>query len=148
MLGTRGIPAAYSGFETCVEQVASRLVKRGHKVTVYCRTKRTSKGSKTKEEYYKGIKLVNLPTIPNKYLDTFFHTLISVFHLLITSNYVHVILIFGVGNAIFCLPFRMFKKKVIINVDGLDWKRKKWGRFAKWYLRICEYWAVYCSQMK
>jgi len=138
VLGTRGIPATYSGFETCVEQVASRLVKREHKVTVYCRTNHLSYA----REYYKEIKLVKLPTISNKYLDTFFHTLISVLHLLIISNNVHVILIFGVGNAIFCLPFRVFKKKVIINVDGLDWKRKKWGRFAKWYLRICEYWAV------
>jgi len=143
MLGTRGIPAAYSGFETCVEQVSSRFAKRGHKVTVYCRTKRTSREAKTtKKIYYKGINLVNLPTISNKYLDTFFHTFISVLHLLIPSNNVDVILMFGVGNAAFCLPLRIFKKKVIINVDGLDWKRKKWGRFARWYLKISEYWAV------
>jgi len=132
VLGTRGIPAAYSGFETCVEQVSSRLVKRGHKVTVYCRTKGVP--------VYKGIKLVNLPTISNKYLDTFFHTFISVLHVVIRSK-TNTILIFGVGNAVFCLPLRIFKKKVIINVDGLDWKRKKWGAFARWYLKISERWA-------
>ena len=137
VLGTRGIPAAYSGFETCVEQVSSRLVKKGHEVIVYCRTKHVLAKSKT---YYKGIRLVNLPTISNKYLDTFFHTFISVLHVIIRSR-INTILIFGVGNAIFCLPLRIFKKKVIINVDGLDWKRKKWGTFARWYLKISERWA-------
>jgi len=137
VLGTRGIPAAYSGFETCVEQVSSRLVEKGHEVIVYCRTKHVLTKSKT---YYKGIRLVNLPTISNKYLDTFFHTFISVLHVVIKSN-VNTILMFGVGNAIFCFPLRIFKKKVIINVDGLDWKRKKWGTFARWYLKISERWA-------
>jgi hypothetical protein len=76
ILGTRGIPASYSGFETAAEQLASRLIARGHEVTVYCRSHvvDTSLGS------YKGAELVHLRTIQNKYLDTFVHTLRSALH--------------------------------------------------------------------
>ena len=66
LLGTRGIPASYSGFETCVEQLGQRLAARGHEVTVYCRSHHiTYPGSE-----YKGMRLVKLPTLANKYLDT------------------------------------------------------------------------------
>ena len=66
MLGTRGVPASYSGFETCVEELGSRLVQRGHEVTVYCRSHHITYDQPT----YKGMRLVKLPTITNKYLDT------------------------------------------------------------------------------
>ncbi|MBI3733179.1 MAG: DUF1972 domain-containing protein, partial [Chloroflexi bacterium] len=64
MLGTRGVPAAYSGFETCVEQLGARLVERGHTVSVYCRTNHIRYAG----QVYRGMRLVKLPTISNKYL--------------------------------------------------------------------------------
>ena len=73
MLGTRGVPASYSGFETCVEQLGQRLVQRGHEVTVYCRSHHITYAEST----YKGMKLVKLPTIANKYLDTLVHSFLS-----------------------------------------------------------------------
>src|SRR5215210_1926109 len=78
MLGTRGIPASYSGFETCVEQLGQRLVERGHDVTVYCRTHHV----KYKGARYKGMRLVRLPTVKNKYLDTLVHAFVSSLHAL------------------------------------------------------------------
>ena len=71
ILGTRGIPASYSGFETAAEQLASRLAARGHEVVVYCRPHVVDKRIRT----YKGARLVHIPTVRNKYLDTFVHTL-------------------------------------------------------------------------
>src|SRR3954469_5844484 len=76
ILGTRGIPASYSGFETAAEQLASRLTERGHEVIVYCRPHVVDR--RLKEG--KGARLVHLPTIRNKYLDTFTHTLLSAMH--------------------------------------------------------------------
>ena len=76
MLGTRGVPASYSGFETCVEELGSRLRVRGHNVTVYCRVPHISfPGSE-----YRGMRLVKLPTIRSKHLDTITHTFLSSVH--------------------------------------------------------------------
>ena len=76
ILGTRGIPASYSGFETAVEQITARLTARGHRVTVYCRPHVVSR----EIEEWKGARLVHLPTVRNKYLDTFVHTFLSAMH--------------------------------------------------------------------
>ena len=78
MLGTRGVPASYSGFETCVEELGSRLVERGHDVTVYCRSHHITYDRPT----YRGMRLVKLPTVANKYLDTIVHSFISSLHAL------------------------------------------------------------------
>jgi hypothetical protein len=76
ILGTRGIPASYSGFETAVEQLAARLNARGHEVIVYCRPHVVDR----QLSRYQGARLVHLPTIQNKYLDTFVHTFLSAIH--------------------------------------------------------------------
>ncbi|MCU1263169.1 MAG: glycosyl transferase, group 1, partial [Bryobacterales bacterium] len=75
LLGTRGIPANYGGFETFAEEISTRLVQRGHQVTVYCREKYS-------EPSYRGVSLIYLPTIRHKYLDTLAHTFYSTIHLL------------------------------------------------------------------
>jgi len=137
MLGIRGIPNCYSGFEVCAEEVASRLSKKGHSVTVYCRRHYFNLKSKT----YKDIKLIVIPTIKNKYLDTFIHTCLSTFHLLFTN--VEIVQYFGVGNSIFTFLPRIFGKKTFINVDGLDWTRKKWSYPAKLYLRFSAFLATF-----
>ncbi len=132
MIGTRGIPAAYSGFETCVEELGSRLVERGHQVTVYCR----SHHIRYSEPTYRGMRLVRLPTIPNKYLDTIVHTFLSLLHAL--SQPYDVVLMFIVGNSPLAWIPRLRGQKVVLNVDGLDWKRQKWPRPAKAYIRWSE----------
>src|SRR5919206_2876746 len=76
ILGTRGIPASYGGFETFAEQLSTRLVARGHDVTVYCRAHYVS----PRQIEYKGVRLKVLPTIRHKYFDTVVHACLSAFH--------------------------------------------------------------------
>ena len=136
LLGTRGIPASYSGFETCVEQLGQRLVQRGHRVTVYCRAHHiTYEGS-----HYKGMRLVKLPTIANKYLDTIVHSFLSSLHAL-TQRY-DVALYFIAGNSPVTWIPRLVGTRTILNVDGLDWRRRKWPWLAKRYIQLAEYLAT------
>jgi glycosyltransferase involved in cell wall biosynthesis len=133
ILGTRGIPASYSGFETAVEQLASRLTARGHEVTVYCRPHVVDR--KLKE--YKGARLVHLRTVQNKYLDTFVHTCLSAVHTARVTK-PDVALFFIAGNSPLCLITRWASIPSVINVDGLDSDRRKWPALAKSYLRFAE----------
>jgi glycosyltransferase involved in cell wall biosynthesis len=140
MLGTRGVPAAYSGFETCVEQVGKRLVARGHEVIVYCRRGYRSHAPGEMREYL-GMRLVTLPSIRTKGLDTLSHTAFSTIRAL-RRDRPDAALIFGVGNAVFCRFFRRARVGVAINVDGADWARLKWGPIGRRYLRWSERVAV------
>jgi hypothetical protein len=110
ILGTRGIPARYGGFETFAEELSTRLVKRGHEVTVYCR-ERYSGAS------YCGVKLQYLPTIHHKYFDTIAHTCLSTLHLL-GSRY-DALLYCNAANAVFTWMPRVAGQPVALNVDGL-----------------------------
>ena len=136
MLGTRGVPASYSGFETCVEQLGQRLVERGHEVTVYCRSHHITYEGDT----YKGMRLVKLPTVANKYLDTMVHSFLSSLHAL-PQDY-DIALYFIAGNSLVTWIPRLVGTKTIINVDGLDWKREKWPELAKKYIQFAEYMAT------
>ena len=133
ILGTRGIPASYSGFETAVEQLASRLGARGHEVTVYCRPHVVDPSIRR----YKGAHLVHLRTVENKYLDTFVHTFRSALHTARVTK-PDVALFFIAGNSPLCLITRRGGIPAVINIDGLDSDRGKWPAFAKAYLRFAE----------
>jgi glycosyltransferase involved in cell wall biosynthesis len=133
ILGTRGIPASYSGFETAAEQLASRLSARGHEVVVYCRPHVVDRSL----QQYRGARLVHLPTIRNKYLDTFTHTLLSAVHVA-RREQPDVALFFIAGNSPLCLITRANGIPTVINVDGLDSDRSKWPGPAKAYLRFAE----------
>lgn len=134
LIGTRGIPGGYSGFETAVEEIGTRMVTRGHDVTVYCRTHTTTSQDST----YKGCHLVYMSTIHNKYLDTIFHTFVSTLHMCFI-NRVDTAIYFIAGNSPLVLLARMLRIKTLHNVDGLDSKRQKWPRMAKRYLRFAEW---------
>ena len=133
ILGTRGIPASYSGFETAVEQLTARLTARGHCVVVYCRPHVVDR----KLSSYKGAELVHLRTVQNKYLDTFAHTLFSAVHAARVTK-PDVALFFIAGNSPLCLITRRAAIPAVINIDGLDSDRGKWPAFAKAYLRFAE----------
>jgi glycosyltransferase involved in cell wall biosynthesis len=132
LMGTRGVPASYSGFETAVEQLGKRLVQRGHQVTVYCRTPHITYPGDT----YLGMRLVKFRTIRNKYFDTLFHTFISCVHAC-TKRYDAAVM-FIAGNSLVAWIPRVVGTPVALNVDGLDWKRAKWNRFAKGYIQLAE----------
>jgi glycosyltransferase involved in cell wall biosynthesis len=133
ILGPRGIPANYGGFETFAEELSIRLVERGHTVTVYCRSNNIQFAGRN----YKGVDLVVLPTIGTKYFDTVFHTFISVFHAI--PRRFDAILVCNAANAIFTAIPRITFTPVALNVDGLERKRKKWGLPGRMYYRLSEY---------
>jgi glycosyltransferase involved in cell wall biosynthesis len=129
VLGTRGIPASYSGFETCVQETALRFQTAGHSVRVYCRKGRIGSNRSDLE----GIELVMIPYIVGKHIETPSHAMVSLIHTLLHP--VDVAHVYGAGNG-WCVPFlRLFGVHVVFLVDGLDWGRAKWGRFAKAALR-------------
>jgi glycosyltransferase involved in cell wall biosynthesis len=134
MIGTRGVPAAYSGFETCVEQVGKRLAARGHQVVVYGRHGRTGP---TTSKRYLGMERVTLPAIRTKGLETLSHTLVSSAHAIVAAR-PDAAVVFGVGNAMFCRLLRWGRIPSVINVDGADWARKKWGPLGRRYLHWSE----------
>lgn len=135
LLGTRGIPANYGGFETFAEELSVRLAARGHQVTVYCR-------ERYPQPEYRGVRLQYNPTIRHKYFDTLAHTFVSTCHLLL--HRADVALYCNGANAIFTLAPRLCGIPVALNVDGLERKRKKWNRLAKaWYL-VSEWLATFC----
>jgi glycosyltransferase involved in cell wall biosynthesis len=138
LVGTRGIPANYGGFETFAEEISTRLAARGHQVTVYCR-------ERFQDPVYRGVRLQYLPTIRHKYFDTLAHTFFSTLHLLIHRQ--DVALYCNGANAIFTLWPRLAGMRVALNVDGIERKRKKWNRLAKaWYL-LSEWLATFCPGM-
>jgi glycosyltransferase involved in cell wall biosynthesis len=129
ILGTRGIPANYGGFETFAEELATRLVRRGHQVSVYCRPHYVPPSLQT----YQGVRLVNLPTIRHKYFDTVVHTALSSLHAM--GGGYDLVLMCNAANALFCLPPRLAGARVALNVDGIERKRAKWNAAGRgWYL--------------
>ncbi len=129
-IGTRGVPASYSGFETCVENVGRRMVQRGHEVTVFCR----SSHYKERPAKYLGMRLQYLPAVRQKHLETLTHTAFSASRLPRRTA----IVCMGVGNAPVVRSLELGGRRTVFNVDGADWRRDKWGRFARWYLRTTE----------
>lgn len=135
-LGSRGVPARYSGFEVVVEELGKRLAANGHPVTVYNRLPRFG----PPRPVWEGMKIIGLPTIPTKSLDTIVHTTLSMVDA-VRRKY-DIIYLCGVGNAILGRLARARGMKVIINVDGADFSRKKWRGFARSWLQRSEKWAT------
>jgi glycosyltransferase involved in cell wall biosynthesis len=134
MFGTRGIPHTHGGLETFFLELAPRLAARGHEVIGYCRRSLFKERPRT----YRGVRLIYLPSIETKELGTPVHSLLCAFDVLLRS--VDVILVVNVAHAFHCIIPRFFGKRVAINVDGMDWKRGKWGGIGKKYF----YWNAKC----
>jgi glycosyltransferase involved in cell wall biosynthesis len=130
ILGIRGIPANYGGFETFAQELSTRLVARGHAVSVYCRPHYVS----TALDTFEGVRLVHLPTIRHKYLDTIVHTALAAAHATLRGRY-DVVLVCNAANAVCCAWPRLTGAKVALNVDGIERLRKKWNVLGRgWYL--------------
>ena len=135
-LGSRGVPARYSGFEVVVQELGKRLAAQGHDVTVYNRLPHFG----PPQPVWEGMKIIGLPTIPTKSLDTIVHTTLSMFDAM--RRKFDIIYLCGVGNAILGRLARAAGMKVVINVDGADFHRKKWRGFARSWLEKSERWAI------
>ncbi len=130
-IGGRGVISKYSGIETYYEEVGKQLVEMGHEVTVYCRNHFTPALAE-----HNGMRLVRLPTIRSKHMETVVHTLLSTIHAL-TQRY-DVVHYHALGPALFSFFPRVLVKKTAVTVQGLDWQRKKWGWLASAVLRMGE----------
>lgn len=135
IVGTRGVPAAYGGFETFAEELGAQLASRGHAVTVYGRTHAVPAGLRR----HRGMRLRVLPTIRHKYFDTVIHTALSILDLL--PRGFDVVLICNNANAPLALIPRITGAKVVLNVDGLEWQRGKWGFIGRSYYQTCAWLA-------
>jgi exopolysaccharide biosynthesis WecB/TagA/CpsF family protein len=136
ILGTRGVPANYGGFETFAEQLGKRLVARGHDVTVYGRDSSVPRGMRT----YLGMHIVRLPAPRAKYFETVVNTLFAALHVL-TQRY-DIVYVCNSANVPAVLILRLFGRRIVLNVDGLEWKRRKWSAVGRAYYRLCAWTAA------
>lgn len=136
IIGSRGIPARWGGYETVAEELATRLAARGHAVTVYCRTGYS--GNEQPREY-RGVRLVYVPYIRSKFLETPSHELLSALHALFRQYDMYYVL--GCRTSWSYIVHRIFGRRVVFQTDGLDWERRKWGAWARRYLRF-SYWLA------
>jgi len=141
IIGTVGLPANYGGFETLTEHLVTNLSGE-YDMNVYCSGKKYSKDERRMD--YKGAKLTYLPFNANG-IQSIIYDSLSIIHAVFKSD---VLLILGVAGA-WLLPFvKLFtKKKIIISIDGIEWKRDKWNTLAKWYLFWAESLAVKFSHI-
>lgn len=130
-IGGRGVVSKYSGIEAYYEEVGRLLAGMGHDVTVYCRTYFTSP-----LEEHNGMRVRRLPTIRSKHLETLVHTFLSTVHA--SFSRCDIVHYHALGPALFSFIPRLFGKKTLVTVQGLDWQRKKWGRIAATVLRLGE----------
>jgi glycosyltransferase involved in cell wall biosynthesis len=135
MLGTRGVPARYGGFETAIDEVGRRLVKAGHEVVVYCRNPGQTQRS------HEGMTLVNMPALRRRSLETLSHTGLSAVHSIIWAR-PDVAIMFNAANAPFVPLLRAARIPTAVHLDGLEWKRAKWQGAGARYYRAAERWSV------
>ncbi len=127
IIGSRGYPYVYSGYETLVKELSERLVNSGHHVKVYCH----SSLFKKKPRHVNGIELVYTPSIETKFLSQFVNSFFSFLHVCFSN--IDVVLVVNSANGPFGLFTKIFGKKTCINVDGLEWLRPKWKGLGSYY---------------
>lgn len=137
MIGTRGVPANYGGFETAVEEIGRRLVARGHEITVFCRTSAKNVDSGAT---HLGMRRVVLPSVRKRSLETLSHTALSVVQPALGDN--DAAILFNAANSPFLPVLRARRIPVATHVDGLEWRRAKWGPAGQRYYRVAESLAV------
>jgi glycosyltransferase involved in cell wall biosynthesis len=121
ILGTHGVPAAYGGFETAAENIALFLVRRGWRVVVYCQAEGSGP---TTEDAWRGIERVHIPVSLDGWKGTSKFDLISIRH---ACRHRDLCLTFGYNTAVFNLLQRLHGIPNVINMDGIEWSRARWG---------------------
>ena len=130
MIGSRGIPETYSGIETALKAMCPRLVARGHEVSVYCRSYYGL------PDEYQGVRLISLPSVNTKHLDTISHVFLCTMHSLFQDF--DILHFHALGPTLLSWLPRAEGRKVVATVQGLDWQRAKWGTAARKTLQVAE----------
>lgn len=133
MIGQKGIPSRTGGVEIHVEEIARRLVEKGHSVDVYCR----KSYCELETEEIHGIKLKYMPTINTKHLDAITYTFLASLDALF--NKYDIVHYHALGPSSLSFIPKVVGKKIVCTIHGLDWQREKWGNFAKSYLKFGEF---------
>ncbi len=141
LLGTRGVPARYGGFETFAEQLSTRLVQRGHHVTVYGRCGFFSRWGK--RDSYRGVERRDTPTIFHKYLETPLHAFTSFLDVLFRRC--DAMLVCNAANSPFAWILKLKRAPLLINVDGIERNRAKWNSLGKLWYRLGERCSVWLA---
>jgi glycosyltransferase involved in cell wall biosynthesis len=138
VFGARAIPSTYSGYETFLTTLLPRLAGRGHRVTMYCRS-----GEVTGRSPYEGVHRVVLPAIPGKSLNTLSHGAVAALRARAARH--QVLLVVNVANAPLCLFNTATGQPVLLNTDGQEWLRGKWGPRARAYFHFAARHAGRCA---
>jgi glycosyltransferase involved in cell wall biosynthesis len=148
MLGLYGMPMAklhFTGFETGLGEIAPRLVEAGHEIVMYCR--RGSYPDAMRLPSYEGVQLVYVPSPGGKNFSGLISTFFAVLHALAFGRY-DIVFFVNVGMGHHAAVCRLLGRKVVMNVDGLDWTRAKWGPVARWYFFSAARSAVrFCTEL-
>ena len=148
MLGLYGMPLAklhFTGFETAFGEIAPRLVAAGHEVTVYCRASHYPAGLRVPAE--KGVRMIYVPSPGGKNFSGLIATFLASLHAIFAGRY-DLCFFVNVGMGHHAALCRLFGNKVVMNVDGLDWRRAKWGPFARAYFLSAARAAIrFCNRL-
>ena len=136
-IGGRGVGGVYSGIETYYEEVGSRLATRGHSVTAYCRPHFTPDVPS-----FRGIRIRRLPCVRGKHLETISHSFLSTLDTL--RQPFDIVHYHAIGSAVLSLLPRLARRVTLLSVHGLDWRRAKWGGFARTFLKFGEWASAHC----
>lgn len=139
ILGSRGIPARYGGFETFAEELSVRLVQQEVEVTVYCEA-----GDGEQLDTYRGVHLVHIPAPACGPLTTILFDLRCLWH---ARSMFDVVYMLGYGTSIFCFIPRLWGSRVWINMDGVEWARSKWSSLAKLWFKVMEAAAMWTPDL-
>jgi glycosyltransferase involved in cell wall biosynthesis len=138
IFGTRGIPAAHGGFETFAEHLALFLVGRGWRVVVYCQRETSRVEQRVTTDLWRGVELRHVSvstTGPRATLDFDWHCIRD------SASIPGICLVLGYNSGIFLAYLRLLGRRIITNMDGIEWRRRKWGRVARVWLWMNE-WAA------
>lgn len=136
IIGSRGYPYVYSGYETLVKAIAERMTERGVQVTVYCHSNLFNQ----QPSNLNGIRLVYIPTLQSKVLSQPIHSFMAFWHVVFSKA--DAVLVLNVSNGPFGLITKLFGKPTLMNVDGMEWLRPKWKGFGATYFKWAAKMAV------
>jgi glycosyltransferase involved in cell wall biosynthesis len=129
ILGIRGLPSSYSGYETFIGELAPRLAQRGHEVTIYCRRALFQE----RPPVHLGLNMRYLPSVEHKFLSTLSHTAFAITDA--SLRRFDLIFVVNAANGLFGFIPRLFGKKCVLNVDGMEWLRPKWNKLGRTFFK-------------